>query len=283
MFKPLYDIVRQFKEYVLFSLFVAGSIGLLAVNDSPQIRAVRSGAILALGGIQDAIHIIPNYFDLRRENRALRELNLTLMDEVSRLREARLENIRLRQAVGLPRQPDRSYIAADIVGKTTALLRNTITLNVGDRDGVTVNMPVVSERGLVGKIVATSSHYSVGQILFNRDLRISAKIQRSRVDGIVRWDGGRSMTLQNVVKTADVQAGDLVITSGYSSTYPGGLPIGIVSSARLQSESLFQTVELTPVVDFTRLEEVFVVATVPDTSRATAETRARLEPAGRNR
>jgi rod shape-determining protein MreC len=205
------------------------------------------------------------------------------MDEVSRLREARLENIRLRQALNLPRRPDRTYIAADVVGKTLQLLRNTITLNVGERDGIAVNMPIVSERGLVGKIVATSNRYSVGQILLNRDLRVSAKVQRNRVDGIVRWDNGRLISLQNVVKTADVQSGDLVVTSGYSNVYPGGIPIGVVNSSRVQSESLFLSVEVTPLVDFEHLEEVFVLSTIPDTSRNAAEVRAHVETPDVNR
>ncbi len=276
MVKRLYDIVLLFKEYVLFAFFAVVSIGLLALNDTPQIRSLRSLTVLSVGFMQDALSVIPNYFDLRRENSTLRELNLTLTDEVSRLREARLENIRLSQLLGLKEKGHYGYCAANIIGKTLQLLRNTITLDIGERDGVRVNMPIVSESGVVGRIAATSSRYSVGQILLNRELRVSAKDQRSRVDGIVRWEGGRMLSLQNVVKTMDVKPGDLVITSEYSTLFPPGIAIGVVNATHLTPGSLFQSVDISPGVDFTRLEEVFVITTQPDTSRTAAE--AKIKP-----
>ena len=141
MLKRLFTVALLFKEYVLFAFFAIVSLGLLALNDTAQMRAVRSLTVLSVGAMQDALSFIPNYFDLRRENRALRELNLTLTDEVSRLREARLENIRLRQMLGLKDKTRYGYAAANVVGKTLQLLRNTITLDVGEKDGIRTNMP----------------------------------------------------------------------------------------------------------------------------------------------
>ena len=275
MVKRLYDIASLFKEYILFAIFVIVSIVLLSLNDSAQIRTIRSITLVSVGSLQNALGFIPNYFDLRRENRTLRELNLSLTDEVSRLREARLENIHLRQLLSLKDRTRYSYIAANIVGKNLQMLRNTITLDVGEKEGVRINMPIVSESGLVGKITATSSGYSIGQILLNRELRVSAKVQRSRVDGIIRWEGGRWLILQNVVKTMDVQPGDLVITSEYSSIFPEGITIGVVNSTKQPPGALFQSIELSPGVDFSRLEEVFVVSTSPDTSRAAVEKKVK--------
>jgi rod shape-determining protein MreC len=275
MYKRLFEIVQLFKEYFLLALFLSASIALLAFNENAQIRSIRSVAVASVGVLQDALSFIPNYFDLRRENRVLRELNLTLADEVSRLREGRLENIRLRQLLALKERGVYSYVSANVVGKNLQLLRNTITLDVGERDSVRLNMPIVCESGLVGKIVATSSSYSIGQILYNRELRVSAKVQRSRVDGIMRWDGGQALSMQNVVKTMDVKIGDQVITSDYSSVFPPGLVIGIVSYTHENPGSLFESVDVTPSVDFTRLEEVFVVTRTADSSRVSLEQHLR--------
>jgi rod shape-determining protein MreC len=275
MYKRIFEIIQLFKEYFLLALLLSASIALLALNDNMQIRAIRSIAVASVGSLQDALSFIPNYFDLRRENKVLRELNLTLADEVSRLREGRLENIRLRQLLGLKERGVYSYVSANVVGKNLQLLRNTITLDVGERDNVGLNMPIVSESGLVGKIIATSSGYSIGQILFNRELRVSGKVQRSRVDGIIRWIGGPTLSLQNVVKTMDVKAGDQVITSDYSSVFPPGLVIGVVSSTRADPGSLFQEVNVTPSVDFARLEEVFVITRIADSSRVAVEQQLR--------
>ena len=273
MLKRLYDIVLLFKEYLLVALFLLISVILLALNENNQIRTIRSLAVVTVGFLQDAFGFIPNYFELRRENKVLRELDLTLSDEVSRLREARLENIKLRLLLGLKERAEYKYIGANVVGKNLQLLRNTVTIDVGENDGVRANMPLVTESGLAGKISFSGSRYAVGQLLLNKELRVSAKVQRSRVDGIIRWEGGRNLTLQNVAKTLDVQVGDIVITSDYSSLFPPGIKIGIVNSTRQVPGALFQVVEVTPGVDFTRLEQLFVVTFVPDTSRLTLERR----------
>lgn len=273
MLKRLYDIVLLFKEYLLLGLFLVVSITLLALNDTRQIRTIRSFTVVSVGVLQDVFSFIPNYFDLRRENAVLRELNLVLSEEVSRLREGKLENLRLRKLLDLKERSPYHYVSANIVGKNLQLLRNTITVDVGEKDGVKVNMPIVNDEGLVGKIVATGSGYAVGQILLNKELRVSAKVQRSRVDGIIRWEGGRTLTLQNVAKTLDVTVGDVVFTSDYSSLFPAGIKIGIVSTTREIPGSLFQAIDVTPSVNFSRLEEVFVILHSPDSTRTALEQR----------
>ncbi|MBP1653788.1 MAG: mreC [Bacteroidetes bacterium] len=271
MLKRIYDILYAFKEYVLLAVLLTLSIGLIASNERPQIRAIRSVTVGVLGSAQNLIGIVPNYFNLRSENRILREQNLTLSEEVNRLREARLENIRLRRLLGMRDTSGTRYIAARVIGKSLQLLRNTITINIGERDGIRPLMPVVTERGLVGKVVATSKGYSVAQVLLHRDMRVSGKVQRSRADGIVAWEGGSTLVLRNIAKTLDVQAGDVVMTSEYSSLYPAGIRIGTVALARQVPGSLFQNVELVPAVDFATLEEVFVIPVVPDSTRLALE------------
>ena len=275
MLRRVYEFLFLFKEYLVVGVLLAVSVGLLAQNDDSQIRTIRSVTVMSVGTLQDALGIIPNYFDLRRENRVLRELNVTLADEVNRLREARLENLRLRQLLGLKQGGEFGFVGANVIGKNLQLLRNTMTLDVGERSGVRTDMPVVTEQGLAGKIVATSGRFAVAQMLLNKDIRVSAKIERSRVDGIIRWDGGSTLGLQDVAKTLDVQAGDIVITSEYSSYFPRGIRIGTILSARGAEGSLFQSIEVRPAVDFSRLEEVFVITSVPDSERVALERRVR--------
>jgi len=275
MLRRAYEFVVLFKEYLVFGALIAVCALLLAQNEDAQIRTIRTVAVVAVGSMQDLLGIIPHYFDLRRENQVLREINLTLTDEVSRLREARLENVRLHGMLGLKEDKRSGVVAANVIGKNLELLRNTVTLDAGESSGVRVNMPILTEDGLAGKVVATSSGYAVAQILLNREIRVSAKIERSRVDGIIRWDGGPALAMTDVAKTLDVRAGDVVITSEYSTYFPAGIRIGIVTSAHGSEGSLFQTVEVRPAVDFTRLEEVFVLATTPDSERVALERRAR--------
>ncbi|HMK38454.1 MAG TPA: rod shape-determining protein MreC [Bacteroidota bacterium] len=273
--RRVYEFLFLFKEYLVVGVLLAVSVALLALNDDAQIRTIRSLAVVSVGMLQDALGIIPNYFDLRRENHVLRELNVTLADEVNRLREARLENLRLRRLLGLKERGEFVFVAANVIGKNLQLLRNTVTLDAGERNGVRVDMPLVTENGLAGKIVATSGRFAVAQILYNKDIRVSAKIERSRVDGIIRWEGGPALALQDVAKTLDVQTGDVVITSEYSSFFPPGIRIGVVASAKGAEGSLFQSIDVRPAVDFSRLEEVFVITSVRDSERMAVEHKVR--------
>jgi rod shape-determining protein MreC len=273
MIQRLYDILFQFKEYAVLTLFIAVSLVLLAVNDNPQVKRLRSMATVSFGLIQQQVIFIPNYFSLERENTMLRRTNIELADEANQLREAKLENLRLRQLLGLKERLPYDIVSGKIIGKNLSLLRNTLTLNVGAADGVRPSMPVVGDGGLVGLIVSASQHYSIVNMLLNIDLRASAKIQRSRVDGIIAWDG-KNLVLKNIAKTLDVKAGDVVITSPYSSTYPPDIRIGVVSDIKEQAGTLFKSVYVTPGVDFVKLEEVFVLTSTPDEERIETEKRS---------
>ncbi len=204
-------------------------------------------------------------------------MNIELSDEASRLREAKLEAARLRNLLEMKEQSEYGYRAAEIVGKHLLLMRNTLTLNVGTKDGIVPSMPVVSDAGLVGIVVGATPYFSVVNILLNVEFRASAKIQRSRVDGILAWDG-TNLLLTNVPKTMDVQVGDLVITSEYSSTFPPGIRIGLVKEATSEAGSLFKRILVEPSVDFTRLEEVFVMTVVPNRERITLEQSVNAPP-----
>jgi rod shape-determining protein MreC len=132
-------------------------------------------------------------------------------------------------------------------------------------------MPVISDEGLVGKVIAVGESYSLAQILYNKEFRVGAKVQRSRVDGILTWEGGGELRLTNVPKTQDVRTGDVVITSGYSNVFPKDITIGFVSSVRQKSGSLFHEISVQPAVDFPSLEQVFVILELPDSARAALE------------
>ena len=268
-----FNIVRAFKEYVVLALLTILSLVLLSLNDNPQIRTIRAYTVGFVGFLQSATSIIPNPFALEKENEILREQNVGLTDEVSRLREAKLENDRLRAMLELKEHSSYHLVAADVVGKTLDLLRNTITLNVGDHDGVKPNMPVVSETGLVGRIIATSRNYSVGQLMMNKEFRASAKIQRSRVVGIIAWDGGEYLGLRNVAKTQDIMVGDVVMTSEYSNVFPRDLKIGIVTNISEHEGGLFREIRVKPSADLLTIEHVFVLAAVPETERTRIDSK----------
>jgi rod shape-determining protein MreC len=272
MLQRLYDILYEFREYAILSVFVAASLLLIAMNDNPQIRQIRAIATVVFGGVQEELSFIPTFLGLRVENELLHHINVELADETQRLREAKLENLHLRQMLGLKVQLPYKLIAAHVINKNLTLLRNTITVNVGSNDSVQLYMPVVNDGGLIGIVTTVTKHYSIINILLNTDFRASGKVQRSRVDGIVLWDG-KTLALKNVPKMRDVKAGDVVTTSEYSNTFPSDIRIGLVSDVREQPGSLFKSITIEPGVDFAKLETVFVMAYAQDKERVELEQR----------
>lgn len=272
MLERLYDILYEFREYAILAVLIVISFVLMAMNDNSQIKQIRAISTVIFGEMQEQLSFIPTYFGLKAENELLHHINIELADETQRLREAKLENLRLRQLLGLKAQLPYELIAARVVNKNLTLLRNTIAINVGSSDSIQQYMPVVSDGGLIGIVTAVTKHYSTINILLNTNFRASGKVQRSRVDGIVIWDG-KTLSLKNVPKMRDVKVGDVVTTSEYSNAFPPDIRIGLVSDVREQPGSLFKSITIEPGVDFVKLETVFVMAYTQDKERVELEQR----------
>jgi rod shape-determining protein MreC len=273
MFERLYETLYEYKEYVIFAGLVVLSLFFIALNDSVQVKRIRSASAIVFGFVQQGFNVIPEYFGLEAENDMLRRTNIDLADEAQRLREAKLENFRLHELLKIKEQSAYSLTAAKVVAKNLTHFRNTITLNVGSNDSIQEQMCVIGDGGLVGIVTMTGQNYCVANILLNTDFRVSCKVQRSRVDGIASWDGS-ALLFKNVVKTRDVKPGDIVMTSGYSNLYPPDIRVGTVSSVLDPPSSLFKTIVLEPGIDFVKLEEVFILHFVQNNERRTLEDAA---------
>jgi rod shape-determining protein MreC len=277
MLQRLYDILYQFREYVILAALIVLSLVFMAMNDNPQIKQIRTVSTVIFGVAQEKLSFIPTYFGLKAENELLRRINIELADETQRLREAKLESLRLRQLVGLKEQLPYKMSAARVINKNLTMLRNSLTIDLGSSDGIQQQMPVISDGGLVGIVTAVSEHYSIVNLLLNTDFRASAKSQRSRVDGIVAWDG-KMLGLKNVPKMRDIKIGDVISTSEYSNVFPSDIRIGLVTNVQEQASSLFKSIAIAPSVDFVKLEEVFVIEYLPNKERLDLEQRVIQKP-----
>lgn len=268
--KKLGIFILDLKEYFILAGLIVISLILIFLNDNPQIRFLRAAAITSFGTVQSGLSAIPNVFEMEKENKELREENIKLANEISTLKESKLENIRLSKLLNFKDKNIPGLVSGKIINKSLLQTRNTITLNIGESDSVAVNMPVITDDGLVGRIVATSRNFSIAQILYNKDMRITVKIQRNRIDGILNYDGVSNLMLNNVQKSADVIPGDVVITSEYSNIYPPGIPVGTVTETG-NLDNLFRKVVVTPNVNFSTLEEIFVLKYYSSKERAELE------------
>lgn len=271
--QTLIAFIRVFREYITLTVLAGLSVILVANSDSVPVQVLRSFSLVSLASLQSTSNWVSNLFSSDQDAETLRDVNVSLMEEVMQLRRLRQENMELRRKIGFRDRSNWPLVPAEIVGKNLALGQNMITLDVGEEDSVAVNMPVINEEGLVGKIVATSGSFSIAMLALHRDFRATAKIKRSRIDGILAWKEGENLVLQNVWKTADVIPGDTVVTSEYSNLFPPEIMIGIIRTIGPGEGGLFSRIDVEPRVNFASLERVFVVRYRKEPVRATLEER----------
>ena len=125
-----------------------------------------------------------------------------------------------------------------------------------------IDMPVATDEGLIGKITTVSDSVSVVLLVSDENCRIAAKVEGSREQGIVSGERVTTgltpfLNLNFLSKQADLKAGQKVYTSGVGGVFPSGLLIGVVKTFRLRE--LDGQAQLTPAVDLSHLEDVFVV------------------------
>ena len=120
-------------------------------------------------------------------------------------------------------------------------------------------MPAVTHEGIVGKVLRTTPHYSDIITILDNLSSIDAIVQRSRARGIVEGQTDSSCILKYVLRTDDIETGDVIISSGLDGVYPKGLMLGRVNKVSKKSYGITQDVEVRPSVDFSRLEEVLVI------------------------
>lgn len=238
------------------------SLVLLFSNDSRQVNTIKTWALGGFGYLSEKVAFVYRLNRLYEENERLRQKSSRLMLENSRLKEADLENKRLRALLDFKTRSKLQLVAAKVIGHQQNALVNAIMISAGTADGLRKNMAVVTADGLLGKVFQTSRHYASVQLLLDRNFRVSAVVRRSRVNGIVKWTQGNRVVLAEVNKRSDVKVGDEVATSGFSAIFPEGLTVGRVVKVADNDRSLFMDVLVEPSVDFSRVEEVFVVQRV---------------------
>lgn len=229
MFRSLWHRVR---DYILLAVLLVVSLVVLLSQNGPLFRSARALSLQATAPVEGTFTWTDRYTRALDENDELRADNIALAAEVARLREARRENDRLRKLVSFRDSVSFDMVPARIVGKDITKQDNLLTLNVGTSDSVRVGMAVIDERGIVGKVVLASENYALVMPHQNTNFRVPAQIELLGRDGVVRWDGTAydRLLMEYVSKTEPVVRGQLVVTSGFSGTFPPGIPIGKVDS-----------------------------------------------------
>lgn len=202
--------------------------------------------------------------ELRQRNEELEARNAGLLLENVRFREIETEAALLRDLLNFT-QPNPSYEigGARVVGRRIAQdpsnLQRYITLDVGREAGIERNMPVITERGLVGRISEVGEGWSRVLLIIDPQSTVSALTQSTRASGSVQGQADGSLIMRSIPQGDTVSVGDTVFTSGLGGNFPRQLLIGQIIEANRKDYELYQSAIVQPTVDFDHLEAVLII------------------------
>ena len=218
-----------------------------------------SSADRRVGGIWDRYVALQT---VQEENQQLRREIEFLHGQAADLREMAAANQRLTELLRFQAKTSSQTVAARVVGRDATNWYHGAVLDKGERDGIQAEMAVITLTGAVGRVVKTSASSSVVLLITDPNNAVTSLIQRTRDEGIIEGTFEGLVRMKYIPLLSTVRVGDPVVTSGLTGRFPKGVPVGTITGIHKDEGGLFQTADVQPDVDFTKLEEVLVV-TVP--------------------
>ena len=198
--------------------------------------------------------------NVRAENRRLRGEVQELRVQGLRVVETDDENRRLRRLLALQEHLPLTTLSGEIIAREWGGWIRSLTVNRGRGDNVPRLTAVISPNGLIGRVVEVRPGASIVQVLTDPTSTVGAHVLRTRTPGIVEGDPRGTLRFKFMARDgASIQSGDVLVTAGQGGLFPRGIPIGTVRSIDNRGAALFHYAELTPAVDFARVDEVLLV------------------------
>ncbi|QZT36583.1 rod shape-determining protein MreC [Halosquirtibacter xylanolyticus] len=162
---------------------------------------------------------------------------------------------------------------AKVINNCVSTNFNYLTLDKGSKDGLKVDQGVMNDQGIVGVITSVSKHYAVAISLLNKHFKLSSKVKKNDYYGSLSWDGEsyRHAQLNEIPFHVDIQVGDTIVTSGYSSIFPEGIPVGVVSTFEKKGGSNFYDIDVELLTDFKSVNFVNIINYTSKEERITLE------------
>lgn len=263
--RNLLNFLLKYSSWFVFAFYVVLSCTLLFQRNPYQHYVFLTSAGVVASGINQMSSNITGYFalrgindDLQRQTAQLQKEVLDLRAQVRRYRELQLQDsLRAIDSVST-----FNFIIANAISNSISRPYNYITLNKGSLDGIRPEMGVMDQNGVVGVVNVVSDHYSRVISMLNPNFRLSCKLRGTETPGSLVWDGidpTRAM-LEELPKQTRFHKGDTVVTSGFSSVFPEGIPVGVVEYRARGNDDNFFTLRVRLLSDFTSLSTVKVIS-----------------------
>lgn len=198
--------------------------------------------------------------EINKENVEFRQKNLELEAEISQIKEVERENEVLRKGLEISKKGQNIVEMASVVGKDVQVAGDWILINKGERQGIEKDMAVISkDMALVGKVVEIMSSFSKVMLITNKESIVAGLAEKGRSEGLVKKEAKGKLFMDFIPRSEKIEIEERIITSGMDNIYPKGILIGKIENIDLSQNQLFQKITISPAVDFSKLEEVFIV------------------------
>lgn len=267
----------RFSEFLLIGLILISSF-LLAFSSGKFVLNFKQIGFSVLSTFEKGFHTVVDgvgntvnaVSELRKLKKDYNELVIKLehYEEMQRSNaDITKENSRLKEQLDFSVSLDEKNIPAQIISRDLDNAFSYLTIDKGSVNGIKKNMPVIAyqngNQGLVGKVIQVGTFTSQIMPIYNTNNIVSARIQNTRDLGLVNGLGSQDQPLlmQYIRKRVleELSYGDIVVTSGENDNYMRDIPIGSISKITVLDYNSSLNIELTPIIDFSRLETVIVV------------------------
>jgi rod shape-determining protein MreC len=258
--------IRIYFTFIFF-LFLMGLSFYMLFSYNRYHHAVYSEvANEVTGNISKRYNSIEYYFQLKRTNDSLMKANEALYNKLRQdyeiadtVNKVAIDTIK---TDSLSQQRKYLYMQAKVVHNSVNLLNNYIELHRGSLQGISTDMGVISvNNSVVGTVVDVSKNYAVVMSLLHEQSNLSGRLKKGGETGIVVYDGKTPglLYLKDISKSAKINAGDTVVTSGFSDKFPRGLLVGFVKDIINDKSSSTYTIRLNPAANFENLQYAYII------------------------
>ena len=247
------------KDVLVLFITLSLSAFILLSNSAPPIQKLKFQISWIFAKISYPSKWYKDVLIIQEENQILKNevIQLSLLN--SELESYRKENIRLRELLNFNKDQTINYLTANVVNKSFGITNHTITVNIGEEEGLTKNLPVLDENGLLGKTIKLSEHAALIQLITDKNYRVSIRVGEKKSLGIFVPSHGKYGILEGVRKSMNLSVGEIAYTSGISDIYPANIPVARVIAVNSNTARPFQDVTVEILADLQNFNYVFVV------------------------
>lgn len=256
----LFFVVTMFGCGCLIITSAAGSLAGVEGLAGTPLRFLSGMFTDITQGLDNLVSDLQEIQRLRARNAELEEALARSQAELVELREIASDAQRLAALLDYTNTfTSQETVVAEVISYDPNALFKAIIINKGSRDGIAPGMPVVTDQGLVGRVIDVTSNAARVLLVIDPSSFVSARLQTTRAQGSVRGQLTGNLEMIMIPLEADVQEGDIVITSGLGGNFPPDIPIGQVTSKRQFEFELNQVAQIRSLINFDTLEFVLVV------------------------